>query len=358
MLETAESAKTGSGRESSLSVYPPSWIDRFNARVTRLPGLAWVYYLGIGLALFILQIAVFWSEGAYPVGTFIPAHGFIAGLMPAILALVHYLDNRADAALLALRPALKTTETECSELYYRLTTLPARPALVASLAGAIFVVLITESLGRPSSYQGLATSPISATLVYCMYVAVWWAAGAFLYHTVHQLRVINHIYTEHTRIDLLRMRPLYAFSGVTALTAVSLTGMIYGWSALNPGMLQDPTSFVVILPITGLALVVFAWPLLGAHRLLVREKERMLDEASLRFEAAIVELHRRLDEGQLEDMDNLNKAIASLEIERNIWNRIPTWPWEPETLRLLITALALPLGLWIIQYLLQQALGS
>ncbi len=356
MIETEE-AKSKSGSEGSLSAYPPSWIDRFNARVTRLPGLAWVYYLGIGLALFTIQTTVFWSEGAYPVGAFIPAHGFIAGLTPAILALVHYLDNRADVALTALRPALKATETECSELYYRLTTLPARPALLASLAGAIFVVLIIEGLGRPSSFQGLATSPISATLVYCMYVALWWVVGAFLYHTVHQLRVIDHIYTEHTRIDLLRMRPIYAFSSVTALTAVSLTSMIYGWAALNPGMLQNPMNFVVILPITGLALVAFIWPLLGAHRLLVREKERMLDEASLRFEAAIAELHRRMDKGQLEDMDNLNKAIASLEIERNTWNRIPTWPWEPETVRLLITALALPLGVWIIQYLLQRVLG-
>lgn len=355
MDKHGKSDNTGSGKKSNLPVYPPSWIDRFNAR---LPRLKWIFYLGLALGLLVLQIAVFWSEGAYPVGTFIPAHGFIAGLTPAILGLIHYLDTRAEAALTALQPALKATEAERSGLSYRLTTMPARPALLASLAGAIFVVLITESLGRPSSYQELNTSPISAALVYSMYVALWWVVGAFLYHTIRQLRVINRIYTENTRIDLLRMRPLYSFSGVTALTAVSLTGMIYGWAALNPGMLQDPKSLVVIIPITGLALAVFVWPLLGAHRLLVREKERMLDETSLRFEAAIAELHRRVDEGQLESMDDLNKTIASLEIERNIWKRIPTWPWEPETMRLLITALALPLFLWIIQYFLQHTLGS
>ena len=34
-----------------------------------------------------------------------------------------------------------------------------------------------------------------------------------------------------------------------------------------------------------------------------------------------------------------------------------TWPWPPETVRLLITALALPLGLWLIQFLVQRAFG-
>ena len=80
----------------------------------------------------------------------------------------------------------------------------------------------------------------------------------------------------------------------------------------------------------------------------------MLDEVAFRFEATVGELHRRVDEGNLQGMDDLNKTMASLEIEQNLLKEIPTWPWQPETVRLLITALALPLGLWIAQYLLQR----
>jgi hypothetical protein len=39
-------------------------------------------------------------------------------------------------------------------------------------------------------------------------------------------------------------------------------------------------------------------------------------------------------------------------------NAISTWPWQPETLRFLVTALLLPLLLWILQYVLQLVLGS
>jgi hypothetical protein len=56
-------------------------------------------------------------------------------------------------------------------------------------------------------------------------------------------------------------------------------------------------------------------------------------------------------------MMDLNMTIAGLEMEQNALNRIPTWPWEPETVRLLVTALLLPLGLWIVQVVLQVIMG-
>jgi hypothetical protein len=152
------------------------------------------------------------------------------------------------------------------------------------------------------------------------------------------------------------MKPLYAFSSVTALTAVSSTVIPYAWAAIN-GTLSDPIAIGMTLPFTILAFASFVWPLLGLHRLLVEEKERLLDEAALRFEAAIVELHQRMDSGKLEGMTDMNMAIASLELEQNALNRIPTWPWQPETVRWLVTALVLPLGLWIIQFVLQRLLG-
>jgi hypothetical protein len=95
--------------------------------------------------------------------------------------------------------------------------------------------------------------------------------------------------------------------------------------------------------------------MLGIHRLLVEEKTRMQNEAALRFEAVVDELHQRVDSGNLQGMDELNDAISSLQVERDALRAAPTWPWPPETVRLLVTALALPLGLWLIQFFLQRA---
>jgi hypothetical protein len=357
-MTMAEVTTVGQAKGSSvLRPYAPSWVDRFNAWMTRLPGPSWPYYVGMGLVLFMVQIAVLWGERVYPAGTIIPSHTFIAGIIPLLLWLCLHLDNRAEEALRTLRPAMKASEEEHARLRYELTTLPARPTLLASLAGVTFILLVNLLLGTSRGFDDLMGFPISRNIIYWMYVSSWWFIAAFLYHTVHQLRTINLIYTRYTRVVLLRLTPLYALSSLTALTAVSLAAITYGWIALNPGLSTEPISWAIVVPITVLAVATFVWPLLGIHRLLVEEKGHLLDECSLRLEATIAELHQRVDGQRLEGMDDLNKTIASLEIELNLLEGIPTWPWQPETVRLLITALALPLGLWFAQYILQRVMG-
>ena len=106
-----------------------------------------------------------------------------------------------------------------------------------------------------------------------------------------------------------------------------------------------------------LALATFVLPLTGIHRLLAAEKKRMLSEQAARMREAIDDLHRRMDQHKLQGMDDLNKAMASLELEHTTLTRIPTWPWEPATLRGVIVALVLPILIWLIQFGLQRLLG-
>jgi nitroreductase len=340
--------------------YSPSWVDRLTAWLSRLPGPSWSYCLGLGLVLLALFFTVLWIEGICPMGTVLPSHVFIAAMVPCFLGLFHCLDDRATEALAALRPVLKVSDREYCRLHYRLGTLPRLPTLLASLAWVIVVVLgmVGGAFDMPRAYRVLVDAPVSRVLLHGMSLVTLWVVGAFLYHTVHQLGVIHRIYARHTCVNLFTVRPLYAFSGVAALTSVALTASFYGWIALNPGMLDDPVAaFGVALPWTVSALVSFAWPFLGVHRLLVREKERALGEAALRLDATVNELHRQIDSGRLEGMGDLNRAIASLEVEQNLLRKVPTWPWRPEAVRLLVTALLIPFLLWIGQYLLQRRLG-
>ena len=152
--------------------------------------------------------------------------------------------------------------------------------------------------------------------------------------------------------------PLYGFSSVTALTAAILALATYGWTALNPDNLTNLYSIAVIGLITVLALVVFAWPLLGTRRILNKEKSQRLDAVSLRVEAVFDEIHQCVDNEESEKLDELARILSVLETERTTLNRISTWPWTRDALRSLATALALPLLLWIIQFVVQLIMGS
>jgi hypothetical protein len=106
---------------------------------------------------------------------------------------------------------------------------------------------------------------------------------------------------------------------------------------------------------TLIALATFVWPLLGAHRLLQKEKEQRKSEVSRRIQAASDELHRRADAGDYgSDTANINSVIDGLVKEQGVVGKASTWPWDPEAVRAVLTALLLPIVLWLITRILER----
>jgi len=344
-------------KDSHMKLYAPSWVDRVTDWLRRLPGGSFAYYFGFGVFLFILQTVVSWLEGAPLIGPYSGIYLFFAVVIPYILVMIHILDDRAASAFDTMKPALTTDEDENKVLRYKLTVLPAFPTILAGLF-AIGQTLVTEFIsGAPYRLESLMAYPISDDFLRVIYFICWWFFGAFIYHTIRQLVVINRIYTQHTKINLFRMKPLYAFSNLTALTAGSLIVPPYGFLWVHPEVsISDPFILGFYVVITSVAVVTFIWPQLGIHRLQNAEKDRLLEEANQRFGLAVAELHRNVDDNHYEGMYNLNLALINIEKEMDTIKRTSTWPWQPETIRWLFTALVLPLGLWLLQFFLQRML--
>lgn len=358
---------------SFVRPYPPSWFDRFTDLVDRLPGPAWGFYLLLAVAM-ILEISVVqWLEGAYPPWTFNGQHAFIAFSLPYFLGLMHYLDRAAGSAIASFRPLLSLAKAGARSsvkdrstfdtLAYQVTTLPRRQALLATLAGVVFTA--AALLGDPARgstvgfLAGTAGTPLSTASVLIVFIPVNVLIPLFLYHTVHQLVQVSRIYTTHARINIYQLQSLYALSLPGAYTALGVIAFVYGlWAITDPANLSNAIQIGISLVFVAIAVTTFAWPLWGAHRRLVQEKEARLANASTRFEGATRELHRRMDSGRLLHMDDLNKAVATLEIEQNALRRIPTWPWQPGALRAVVAALLLPVTVWAIQTLLGRFLGA
>jgi hypothetical protein len=353
MTENANLKNVDNNCEDLTKLYSPSWINRFTAWVDGKKLPAWTYYIGIAAVLLIIQASVMWTEGEHPIGTIFTIQAFLGGMTSYFLIFIHYLNKRAEKALKVIKPALDVSEEEFRGLSYHLTTMPFFPSLLAGVAATAFAFLLAKQLGRPGSFEVLSGSPISSNLIYIVYLIAWYFFGTFYYHAVRQLRQISRVYTRCARINLLMMRPLYAFSGLTAITAVAMTACVYLFFAIDPVSFNSPFSVWLTIVVSILAFVAFIWPMLGVHGLLEKEKERLLDETASRFQALTAELHRCVDESDLEGVGGLNTAVATLLMEQSAVKSIPTWPWQPETVRVLITAIVLPLVLWISQYVFQ-----
>ena len=361
-------------RDALAPPYPPSWFDRFTAWVDRLPGPAWAFYLILGIGVSIAGSTIEWIEGAYPAGTFNALHVWTLGNFAYLLALMHYLDKSAASAIATFRPILAPAETggqpsledeaAFDRLSYQLTTLPPRQTLLATVALATFAIvsyiLLTSTGAVPSYLAGTAGTTFSNASVLALLIVQNGISGVLAYHTIHQLVLISRIYTQHARINIYQLQPLYALSFPGAFTAIGIILYIYVWVATATSMSQavGPVEIGLSVSFAGIAGATFVLPLLGAHRHLVAEKNRRLADVSSHFEAAAERLHRQLDGPRLDQIDYLNKALASLEIEQGVLRRIPTWPWEPGPVRGLVAALLLPIAVWILQLLLGRYFGA
>jgi hypothetical protein len=339
--------------------YPPSWLDQLTAGVDRLPLPAPAFYTLaslVAIVLFILNEAV---NGLGLVDATRPFHIVLAIGPIYAVALIHFLDHEAGRALEKIKPLLTCDETGYAALHYRLMTIPARGVLWAGLAGmsAGLAAVGVERVAMPRAFAVFILPGAGRAFIEIWLVGTWFIFGGLFFHTIHQLRLISRIYTNDTRIDLDQYRPLFNFSRVSALTAMGLLLLPYGWYATVPGLIQEPIgiAFGALFPV--FAMIAFAAPLVGVHHLLVDAKEHALVENARALKVIRAELYQRAEANEHTAASAIHDMLAALRSERTALEHLHTWPWQSETLRSLIAVLVLPLVLWFIQWLLGRLLA-
>jgi hypothetical protein len=297
-----------------------------------------------------------WLDGAYAVGTVFPIHAVHTALPLYVLATAHYLDRLAEDKMQTFRSVFVGDERVFERLRYELTNAPARMALLAGLTGAAGGALVSALLPPGiTQAQKLFTSPASTILDTGIIMGLWALLATVMYHTVRRLRLVSRIYTQHTHIDLFKVGPLYAFSTLTARTALAIMFALYAWFAVDPSPLLGNVPFAGAIAVFGFAaLVTFALPLLALHKLLAQEKHRLQDENGEQIKNIVAELHRRVQAGELTKSDEVEAALNSLIAEREVLAKLRTWPWDTDTSRLVFTAAMLPMLLWLIQRTLER----
>lgn len=352
---TETTAPPGS-KPALATPFPPSGIDGLNRRLQQLGPRPWVAYLVFAATLILVQVLVLWLEDGLGAVELLPVIVFNSAFTPFLLALIALLDRQGQAALQAMQPVLTTAPAEFDQYAYRLAHMPRFRPLAAGLVVLGLVILMEGLWTVPVSYAALARLPVFNLVFQITDKSSAFLFGVFIYHTIRQLRLVNAIHAQHLRINLFHLGPARAFSRLTAATAVGLLVGVYAWMLINPELLADPGILGFAALITLLAALVFAWPLYGLHRRLADEKERALRAIDQRFEAALAQFNAGFDQQDYAALESQNAMIASLEIQHRRIKSIPTWPWDPETARFVLTAIALPLFLAALRFFVDLAI--
>jgi hypothetical protein len=336
-------------------MYPPSWVDRLIDRIAALPGPSWVAYATGAVATGVIAHAAAWIDGFLEPAQFDLLLLSLAPFLVGSLAAIHYLDWAAARAWTTFRSTTAMDAEGAATFAYRLTTMPARPVVAWTIAGlAVMAAYAAGTYGMPVDLEG---EPVTFVVTTALGSAAFAAGGALLYHTIHQLRLIAGLSGAVERIDLLDQSPLHAFSGVTAVTGgIALAGL-YINAVSDPASFGNPAIAGIWVLFVVAAIACFVAPLYGIHVRIAAEKVRRLSDLNGRLGRSLEGLHRRADTGDLADADRYNDHLASLLAEREVIARVPTWPWDPGALRGFVTALVLPIALWFVYRVLEQALA-
>lgn len=334
--------------------YAPSWIDRLIDRMNRLPGRGWWVYPILLAAQLAYLHAWLWSLGLVPIGTIVLAPLSAAVYAPYGLAMIQYLDLVGRRAMASFRPALDLPDEEIEARLYELVTLPQRGFVVFAFIGALLGVAVVAF--APVSVLGVpgATEAEVAIVAGPMAILGFAMFGLIGYHTFRQLRLVSRIHAEAAWIDLFSDAPLYAFSRLTARTGLAFIAIGYFSATVNDVITAgNPVAFGSTIANFVIGTACFVIPLLGIHGRLVAEKARLVDGANRRITATMAELYGRVDGHQLAGVKDVTDALGGLISTRELVLKLPTWPWPPQLFRGFVTALALP----VIIFLLTRQLG-
>jgi len=332
--------------------YEPGWLDRLRNWIDHETAPNWLYALALLVAQSAWVLAMLWWNGRLG-DDFDLTKIFVVAIAPYMLWVRFYLDRVAARAMDAFRPALAVSDEEFSRLRYELTTLPApltRIVTIVAIVGYILNALLLpdQIIAQFGPSRGVTAVLLAPVAMFTLAVVMISTAQA-----VRQLWMVDLVYGLAERVNLFRVKPFYAFSGLTSRTGVSFLVLAYFIAAVRPDIVRDtPALQLLIVGMLPTAVACFVLPLYGMHLRLVAEKDRLLAEANGRFETLLARLHACVDGEILTDADKLAHQLSSVAAEREAISKLSAWPWEVATVTGFLTTLVLPVLLWLVQRVL------
>jgi hypothetical protein len=337
--------------------YPPSFINRLMDSVKRLPIPYWLTYLLLILLQTGLSHVLSWLDGWLPAFSLNPILFVFPVWLWFPLAIMTHLDSVARQALASFRSLLDVDEAEISRLSYEFTTLPNRSVIISGIFWSVIYFIIVYGVFQAFFVANGVGIPATVFIIVEGLLS-FIVGGTIYYHSIRQLRLVNRTVKMVDNFNLFQLDPVYAFSRVTAQTGIAWMILLFFTLLSFPIQLAPMPIFAFLTVQTGLALAAFVLPLWFVHHRLFVEKHKLLSELNQHLESTIAVLHRNLDQNELGDMIQLNNALTGLNTERDMLAKIPTWPWRAGTLTGFLSAIILPIVLFLIQLVLGKILGG
>jgi hypothetical protein len=337
--------------------FTPSFLDRLMDFVQQLPIPFWLTYLVLFLLEGFLNQAIAWITGWLPRFQVNPLIFLFPLWLWGPLAIITHLDRVAMDALSSFSPLIDIDEKALKKLKFEFTTMPAIPVILSGIFWLIIYLIVTY-LAYQVFYVGYGLGKLLSGVVFVEGLISYSTGSVIYYHSLRQLYLVNRTVKMVNQFDLFHLDPVYAFSRLTAQIGVAWMIMLSLTLLVFPIELASlPVLMVLVLQIF-LAIAAFVLPLWFVHSRLVSGKRKLISEHNQRVKETLSNFHDMLEENRMAEADKHNFAINALVNERSLLTSIPTWPWRAGTLTGFLSAIGLPILLFILQLVIKKYLGG
>lgn len=332
--------------------YSPRWLSRFFEFLNSLPVPFWVLASAYVIVLAIVRHWIAWERGLIPQGqinSFLVVNPvFSLGLIVAW----QYMDRRAVQALNTFFAAGRKKSKAIAQITNQFLSLSPLPALVLFVAGGVmgyggFLDAVTVDPQAAQVWPAITILGYSLTLGF---------TALLIYRVLHQVRMMRRLLA-NIEADIFNPQRVYALSSYGAAMAIAIF-LAQTIPSLPLSNFFVTSGALINLYVIGIMLLlVFFVPLSEINKRMRANKESLLAEIGNDLKQMQARIHQAVSRKQFPEVDKMRGTLSVLREERELIQKIPTWPWQPETLRNLLTPFLIPVVVFLVTRYLGNFLG-
>lgn len=159
-------------------------------------------------------------------------------------------------------------------------------------------------------------------------------------------------------MDLFDPSRIYSLTEYGAFSAFLLVSIFYLLTYLSfPTILLSLLGFTCQLIIVTVSGLLFFVPLVGINQRMKQAKHELVIQANKDIKKLYLKIHSTAELEDYEVLGDLKNSLSTLQSSKAMIEKIPTWPWQPNTIRNLFAPFLIPIIVLLIQILIEYVSG-
>jgi hypothetical protein len=333
--------------------YSPRWLYWLLDRLNALRIQPWIIATGFVAIVGLLRHWIAWKSGLLPAGGFSALLAFNPVFIVAYPLAWIFLDRKAETALRRFYSDTKLSQSAFESKLRDFVSIPELPATLFFLVGI--------AMGFAGYKAGQSASPLSGRVLPVIDMLAFILGNAFPammgYRIFLNIVRMRKMFAE-TKADIFNPGRIYALSRYAATFALVFLLLTFGLSIISlPNLLNTTFGVAVQIGIFPMVFALFFAPLSQINLRMREEKERLLSQIGSDQKEINAKLHNAIADKQFKGLSDLRNAVSVLKEQRDVIQKLPTWPWEQDTFRNLFLPLLIPVFVYLVQRFLGGLLG-